>query len=245
LVEEQAPLSELLTNRESEFSEELAGIYGVQPNPSGKYDLSTEPNRTGLLTQLAVLGTRAGPMRASLVDRGLTIAEEFLCIHIPPPPAAAQDAVANFGKTLPPDASEREKLAAHSSAGECVGCHSMIDPFGLPFENFDLIGKYSQTDEHGNMLQGNGELTLDGQKRTYANVAEFSAIVAASKQAQDCMAEKYVQYALARQLESGETALVEHAIATSQMKGGTYAAWVSAVVSSKSFGNPAPEVLAQ
>jgi hypothetical protein len=242
LMDDQGAVAELLTNRVTEFGPELLPIYKVAESADRRYDLTSDPNRTGLLTQAAVLGNRAGPLRASLVDRGLTIVEEFLCIEIPPPPAAAAAQVADFGKGLSPTASEREKLKVHSGQAECVGCHSQIDPFAYAFENFNVAGAYSPMDEHGNALQGNGELTLDGVTQPYANIAEFTNILAKSASVQLCLTEKFLQYSLGRKLTSRDKLLLEHANSDSLTKGGKYAHWVSAVVGSEAFRNPAPEV---
>ena len=36
----------------------------------------------------------------------------------------------------------RERLERHRSAPGCAGCHAKIDPWGLPFEEYDAGGKW-------------------------------------------------------------------------------------------------------
>src|SRR5205085_10683572 len=43
---------------------------------------------------------------------------------------------------------KRQKLAKHREKGTtCAGCHSLMDPLGLPLENCDAIGAYRETDQ--------------------------------------------------------------------------------------------------
>lgn len=243
LMDENAPLMNLFSDQQTEISADLAPLYDLEANAEGRYDLTARSERVGLLTQLAVLGSRAGPQRASIVDRGLAIGEDFLCIQVPPPPPAAQQLAATFEEQVGNTAPEREKLAVHTqNESSCSVCHSLIDPFGLPFENYDVSGRYADTDEHGNRLFGDGELTLDGQTQAYANVAEFSAIIAQSPTVHRCLVEKFIQYGLGRRLTTDDDPLLESVFEQLEQTDGSYADLIAAMASNGAFDLPAPEV---
>ena len=40
----------------------------------------------------------------------------------------------------------RERYARHSEDPVCSGCHSMMDPVGLAFENYDPVGLWRDTE---------------------------------------------------------------------------------------------------
>ena len=243
LMDDAAPISQLLSDQNTSFDDRLAKFYGIEPSENGEYDFSAEPTRVGLLTQLAVLGSRAGPQRASIVDRGLTVVEDFLCVEIPPPPAAVATQVAEFEANFDDTASEREKLAQHNlESGSCAGCHSLIDPYGLPFENYDVTGRFAREDEFGNVLQGNGSLVIDQQQQDYANVAEFAQILAQSPSTHRCLTQKFIQYGLGRKVTGTDVSLLDVVFQRSMAEGGTYRNWVSALVGSESFRAAAPRV---
>jgi Protein of unknown function (DUF1592)/Protein of unknown function (DUF1587)/Protein of unknown function (DUF1595)/Protein of unknown function (DUF1588) len=68
---------------------DLAGIYGV-PAPAQEFERTNFPpesERAGLLGQALFLSLSAKPDDTSLTGRGLFVREQFLCQHVPPPPA--------------------------------------------------------------------------------------------------------------------------------------------------------------
>ena len=69
---------------------DLASIYGV-PAPAQEFvrtDFPLESERAGLLGQALFLALSAKPDDTSLTGRGLFVREQFLCQHVPPPPAS-------------------------------------------------------------------------------------------------------------------------------------------------------------
>jgi hypothetical protein len=68
---------------------DLAAIYGV-PAPAREFErveFPAESERAGLLGQVLFLALAAKPDDTSLTGRGLFVREQFLCQHVPPPPA--------------------------------------------------------------------------------------------------------------------------------------------------------------
>lgn len=135
---------------------ELAELYDV-PAPRGdalvQIELPASGPRAGLLTQASFLALHAHPGRTSPTRRGKFIRENFLCQAVPAPPP-------NVDTSLP-DTSDartlREKLTEHRENPACAGCHTLMDPIGLPLEHFDALGEFRQT-ENGAEIDASGEL---------------------------------------------------------------------------------------
>ena len=71
----------------------------------------------------------------------------------PPPPdvPALEEAEANTTHSL------REVLEKHRTQGECAACHDKMDPLGFGLENFDVLGRWRQTDR-GHPIDAQGTL---------------------------------------------------------------------------------------
>jgi len=86
---------------------------------------------------------------------------------------------------------KRDKLAKHREQGAtCAGCHSLMDPLGLPLENFDAIGAYRATDQ-GLTIDVSGD--LDG--KAFNGPIELGQILSQSDQASSCLVRNLYRYA--------------------------------------------------
>lgn len=202
-------LSTLLTSQNAFVSGPLAKVYGVTA-PAGAattpqmVTLPAAQGRAGLLTQAAFLAVQAHPDQTSPVLRGKFVRGRLLCT--PPPPAPADVDI------TPPDVTEaataRERFAAHESAGaSCAGCHTLMDPIGLAFENFDAIGQY-RTTEGGKAIDVSGEITATSDPALtgkFNGVREMAAKLAASQDVRNCMATQWFGYAAGRNVDNGDT----------------------------------------
>ena len=74
----------------------------------------------------------------------------------PPPNVPELDTKApDFkGKTL------TEQLAIHRDVQACRNCHQQIDPFGLPFESFNTVGQWRNSEDTQTTLPDG--ITIDG-----------------------------------------------------------------------------------
>jgi hypothetical protein len=192
-------LSTLLTSSAGLASNSLAPIYGV-PAATAAAPIAALPEtqgRSGLLTLASFLSVQAHPDQTSAVLRGRFVRAKLLCQPVSPPPDNVD--------ISPPETSEaptaRERLALHLSAGSgCAGCHQMMDPIGLAFENFDAIGQY-RTQESGKTIDVSGEVlnaadpVLAG---AFVGVRELGQKLAASEQVRDCVATQWFRFASGR-----------------------------------------------
>lgn len=232
------PLSDLLTDKHTELGPGLAAVYGVTPPAQGfaTYDLTSDPHRVGLLTEPGFLILRAAPERATIVHRGLMVQRTLLCQEVPPPPANA----ATQSQSIPQNLTDRDRFALHAKDPSCGACHATFDPLGKPFEPFDLAGRFRSTDQFGNALRSDGELTLDGKTTTFADAAEFAAVLANSPTVETCFVQKSLQYALGRALVTADSAALEQLSRSFAQGGRSYAAAVTAIAQSPAFRALAP-----
>ncbi len=196
------------------LNETLAAIYGLKhPGLDGtmrKLPLS-DPNRGGILGMPGILATTSFATRTSAVKRGVWVLEQVLGEHVPPAPPNVpalekQDAQQVSRMTL------RQRTELHRSNPVCANCHRILDPIGFGLENFDAIGRWRDRDESGGPIDAAGE--LPGGK-SFDSPAELKALIASR---QDDLArsltEKFLAYALGRQLDGYDHIVVDQMLKT-------------------------------
>jgi hypothetical protein len=151
-----------------------------------------------LLGQGSVLTATSAGNRTSPVKRGKWILENLLGAPVPNPPPGVDT---NLEKSVGPaaaDTSLRQRLERHRANPSCASCHAVMDPIGFALENYDLIGKWRDTDG-GVPVNASGKLVdgtpLDGPASLRrALLARREAFVTNT-------AEKLLTYALGRRIE--------------------------------------------
>lgn len=125
------------------LNEPLARHYGINGPRSGHFErvaLKPEDRRGGLLTQAGVLLLNSTGEDSHPVRRAVWVRNRLLNDPPADPPADVPDlesAEPNFKKL-----SVRRQLEVHRKKEACADCHRGIDPWGVPFEGFDAIGKW-------------------------------------------------------------------------------------------------------
>jgi hypothetical protein len=197
-------LSDLLLSRQSVINELLAGIYGIAPFPppgvtldEDGFALVTLPEvRSGLVTMPGFLSTRSRPTETSVVGRGLLIKNAFLCTDTPPPPESIGETIAELA-VQQKDETEREKSAYRQTTPPCNGCHATFDAYGVALENYDLIGRYRETDDAGRVIDSSVTLPYQIGGGDAANMVEVAQKIAETSVFAKCMGRNLVNYALA------------------------------------------------
>ena len=141
VVENNLPVTELLSANYSFINADLAKVYqvkGVPQDSTLRKHTFTDGRRGGLLGMGAFLTLTADSLGTSPIHRGVYVMENFLGIHPPPPPADVNitEPDVRQAKTI------KQILAAHTSNETCASCHAGIDPYGYAFENFDPVGTW-------------------------------------------------------------------------------------------------------
>ena len=205
---------ELFTAPYGYVNGELAGIYQVTPPAQefGRVPFPAGSERAGILGQALFLASTAKPDESSPTARGLFIREQFLCQHVPDPPAGVNTNLPPFSANKPQ--TNRDRLSEHVINPGCASCHSLIDPIGFGFEKFDAVG--SRRDKFTLETRGRGpeardkkttawELTIDATgfvagvaNSKFASPAQLGAVLGQSSQCQECVAKQYFRYIAGR-----------------------------------------------
>lgn len=201
----EATLSQLLTADFGFPEGGLFGVYGVA-QPSGftpGTKVAFDPaQRAGILTQAALMSRNAHRDQTSPILRGIVIRENVLCQTLEPPPVGVVTTPPSFD----PATSTRERYAQHVADPTCAGCHALIDPMGLAFENYDPIGKYRTMDGLGPVdASGNATAVAQDLAGPFANGVELAKKFAKSRQVADCLANQWFRFSLGR-IESRDDA---------------------------------------
>ena len=150
--------------------------------------------RSGILTQGVFLAGHSHPNQPSPVLRGVFLRERMLCIApIPPPGDVPAIGAVNDGDWT----TNRERFAQHTEDPACSSCHIPIDGAGFPFENYDAIGAWRDTD-NGASVDATGELVQTDVDGTVSNALELIDRLATSRQVHDCTVQHLYQYAMHR-----------------------------------------------
>jgi hypothetical protein len=191
-------LATLLTSNLAFPQGELFDVYGVA-EPSG-YEVGTPieldvTQRAGILTQAAFLTRKAHRDQSSPVHRGLLVRENVLCQPIDAPPAD----VNNVPPAPTPATSTRDRFAQHSSDATCAGCHMLMDPIGLGFENFDALGQWRTMDGRG-AVDATGEFVEVGADLagTFNGAVELANKLADSEEVTNCVSVQWFRFSLGR-----------------------------------------------
>lgn len=195
-----ASLEDLFAAPHTYVNAALAAHYGL-PAPSGSGFVRVEaPHASGMLTQ-ATLMVQDKPYRTSIVRRGLKVRTSLLCQNVPAPP---DDAELNL-EAIAGNLSQRERLEQHLKDPSCAGCHALLDPIGVLFENFDAVGRYRTVDEGGKPVDARTTIVatrdLDG---AVGSVREFGARMAASSEVRDCYVTQTFRFFFGRDVEAAD-----------------------------------------
>jgi hypothetical protein len=235
LITQNRPLTELLTANYTFANGRLAQFYGLSsPPPSQTTFTQTSlagTNRLGgLLTQEAFLTTTSLATRTSPVLRGNFVLAQILSSPPPAPPP-------NVPVLVTPDAgsnvSVRDALNEHASNPSCAGCHSLIDPIGFTFENFDATGAWRTVDngvpiDNSGTLYGTGGAPVDGaQGIAGAIVADQRFVQSIVKQA--------MTYGIGRTFDLTDGLGYIETVASPLQKGGTWQSALQTVATSQAF----------
>jgi hypothetical protein len=142
LVREDRSVLELWTADYTFVNERLARHYGIAnvAGPTFRRVRYPDDRRRGLLGHASILTLTSHAGRTSVVDRGKWVMEVFLHSPPPPPPPGVPDLEATPGTQEGKPLTVRERMELHRSNAVCRSCHQMMDPIGLPLENFDVTG---------------------------------------------------------------------------------------------------------
>lgn len=118
------------------------GVAGVQGHEFRPVTLKPEDRLGGLLTHGSVLvgnGTGSAPHP---IYRAVWLREAILGDEVKPPPADVPALSDSAGESAEQALSIKDLLAKHRQKESCKDCHVRLDPWGIPFERYNAVGKY-------------------------------------------------------------------------------------------------------
>jgi hypothetical protein len=210
----------------------ISGVYGSQfrkvmlTGPGGN-------ERRGLLGKGAVLLKTSYGDRTSPVLRGAWVLDKLMGTPpSPPPPNTATDLSVKTGEK---PTTVRARLEQHRQQKVCMQCHGVIDPSGLPLENFDAIGRWRTTDRQADnaaidarTVLPNG-VAINGPGELAAQLVSRPSVFA------DALTEKLMTYALNRDLEYFDMPQVRTVVRAAAKDNYKFSAIVRGIVNSDAF----------
>lgn len=179
------------------YQTRVYNVEGVPDTQAGRWVTMNGAERSGVLTHPAWLAAHGNNFEddASLVHRGKWVRERLFCETVP----GLENVMvqAKLGERGP---SARERVDAATTMGPnaqtCLGCHSLMNTLGYPFEMYDHAGFLRATD-HGHPPDGTTTITnapdptLNG---SFKDAVEFSQAIANSPYAKRCFIRQAFRY---------------------------------------------------
>jgi hypothetical protein len=170
---------------------------GIRGDYFRRISLDAGNPRRGLLGHGSFLTVTSIATRTSPVMRGKWILQNLLGAPPPSPPPGVEVNLEADPKASKPN-TLRERLELHRTQPVCASCHKIMDPVGFSLENFDLIGKWRETDG-GVPIDSSGTL-VDGT--AVRNIADLrKALLSRSDAFVTTTMERLMTYALGRPVE--------------------------------------------
>ncbi len=234
IVREDRSILDLVDADYTFVDERLARHYGI-PNVRGsrfrRVTLGDDARR-GLLGHGSLLTVTSAGNRTSPVKRGKWILENLLGAPVPSPPPGVETNLAESAAHGAQPTSLRQRLEQHRANPSCASCHAVMDPIGFSLENFDLIGKWRDTDG-GVQVNATGRL-VDGT--TLVGPASLRQALLDRRQAfVTTTAEKLLTYAVGRRVEYFDMPAVRAIVGDAARNGDRFSSLVTGIVKSAPF----------
>jgi hypothetical protein len=232
IVANDGGVAELLTSTKAYVNADLAKIYGL-PGAFGtdyqevELDSST---RAGLLTRAGFLAKNATLSESDPIHRGVSINIDIICRAITAPPNIPDNLVKTGNTT-------REKVNSITGEGTCgEGCHhTIINPIGFAFENFDALGQFRTMDNGYPVDSAASYSFADGRTISYTNAVDLSKQLATAPEVHACYTQQLLEFMLGRDLQQVDKVIVKNLAQQSLQERLSIKELVLSVVTSNTF----------
>jgi hypothetical protein len=169
LIRNNLPLQNLIQSDFVVANEVVAGYYGLADRTESGFEFvpvaHDSPQLGGVLTQAAILAGLSNGREPNAVKRGAWFARRIIAEPPAPPPPNVPGIPENENSEL----TLAQKLERHRTQKGCLKCHSGIDPWGIPFEQYDAGGLFrsTQPDEARSQLPDNIEVNGVNELKRY------------------------------------------------------------------------------
>jgi hypothetical protein len=233
-IDNGGTLAELLSAPYSYMNKTLATfLHATGPTGDTFEKVQLDPAKhAGVLTEPAFLSLNATVDKTHPILRGVFVMRKLLCDPPPDPPPGIVDGT---GTVTDPNATQRDRLAAHRVNPSCSACHDRIDPIGLTFENFDATGRWHDAEKSGNPVDANGALIRTDVDSPVKNAIELTQKLAESKQVQKCVTVDWFRYANGRGEVMGDSCSIVRASQAFSASGGNLRELVLSMTQTDAF----------
>jgi len=244
VMRSDASVLELLTANYTFVNERLAKHYGIEGVYGSEFRkvAVTDPRRQGLLGQGSILLVTSNPNRTSPVNRGVWVLKNILGALVPAPPPVNIPPLEEAAGDVDFDSlSVRELQELHRAKPFCEGCHKIMDPIGLAMENYDVVGRWRDTDG-GKPIDASGKLvdgtSIDGPVELRAALLKYKEQIVRN------ITEKMLIYAVGRGTEYYDQPVIRQIVRDAAPDQYRFSSIVLGVVNSEPFLMRSPESLA-
>lgn len=248
LVWSDASFMEFFTADYTFVNADLARLYGL-PEPTGDFARVSYPpdsGRAGVLGHASFLTETSNPAETSPTSRGLFVRNQFLSHDVPAPPPGINAALPELTAEAP--LTNRQRLDLHLNSESCAGCHRLVDPIGLGFEQYNAIGGF---EEKMLVRAGNGRRGADEQEVTleldtsayvqglensnFTTPRELGRVLAESRTAQRSIVKQLFRYAFGREETDADQPALDALLERFRASGYRFRELLVAIVTSDLF----------
>ena len=208
-------------------------ISGVTGYGFRRVTLTANDHRGGLLSQASVLTGNSTGRDSHPVKRGSWLLRRLLNDPPPPPPPVVPELGADDPKVL--KLPWKEQLEHHRSNPACASCHQAIDPWGLPFENYDALGIWRTVSQVNKLpVEARSDLpdgtAIDGLAQLRSYLVEKQ-----SHRFSRALTRKLLAYALGRSISLADTEVIDGLTATFSADDHRLRSLIKAIVTCRPF----------
>lgn len=168
LIRNNLPAKNLISSDFILANEAVANYYDLADKTESGFRFAViphgRPDLGGIVTQAAILAGLSDGRESNPVKRGAWVARKIVAEPPADPPPNVPALKDTAGLTL------RQRLEQHRNVPACMQCHLKIDPWGVPFEDYDAGGrrKKEQVDSKSTLPDKTEVAGVDGLKRYLA-----------------------------------------------------------------------------
>lgn len=199
-----------------------------------------------MLGHASFLTETSNPAETSPTSRGLFVRNQFLSHDVPAPPPGINAALPELTAEAP--LTNRQRLDLHLNSESCAGCHRLVDPIGLGFEQYNAIGGF---EEKMLVRAGNGRRGADEQEVTleldtsayvqglensnFTTPRELGRVLAESRTAQRSIVKQLFRYAFGREETDADQPALDALLERFRASGYRFRELLVAIVTSDLF----------
>ena len=147
MIARNAPVLTVVDSDFAMLNQPLAahyGVEGVEGHHLRPVAIRPEHHLGGLLTQGAILIGNSTGSAPHPIYRAVWLREAILGDEVKPPPAEVPALTDTAGDSAETALTIKDLLAKHRNVESCRDCHVRLDPWGIPFEHYNAIGKFQR-----------------------------------------------------------------------------------------------------